>query len=208
MMKTLDQINREFMTEYMLGRFRFDRKNGVSLSRRYIALCGILILLFVAVFAYGAGTKNKNGFFGFSVYEVLTESMQSEIPKGSLILIKHIDPAFVRVGDDITFIQDCKTRMTHRVIKVIENHDGTGRSGFETKGTDNPIPDEQIVDAGSLLGKVVWHIKDPTGILPFIHGSGYVIVLFVIGSAGAVIFMKHVLSRKRNKKTCKVLSSF
>jgi len=132
-----------------------DKRKKIS---RYILFICILVFILDSVLSFSAGTKNKGGIFGFSVYEVLTESMQSEIPKGALILIKDVEPETIRVGDDITFMKDRDTRITHRVTRIIENYDGAGGLGFETKGTENPVPDEQIVDAGDVMGKVVWQI--------------------------------------------------
>ena len=152
MVKTLEQINREFLLEQSVS-------SAVSIpKKRGILFCGILILILIAVLSYSAGTKSKGGLFGFSVYKILSESMQSEIPNGSLILIKYIDPATIRTGDDITYTKDRNTKVTHRVTKIIGNYNGTGRVGFETKGIENSEPDNQIVDADSVLGKVVWHI--------------------------------------------------
>ena len=82
-----------------------------------------MILLFILVIAATSkmnGNSSKN-IGGYSVLNVLSTSMQSEIPKGSLIITSSVDPSTIRLGDDITFLVSNTASVTHRVT-VIYNY--------------------------------------------------------------------------------------
>ena len=53
---------------------------------------------------------------GISIFTVLTSSMENEIPKGSLVVAKYMEPSELKIGDDITFMISETTKITHRII--------------------------------------------------------------------------------------------
>jgi signal peptidase len=114
----------------------------------------------VAILAGGLlyGTQKTHSVFGFSFFMVLTGSMEREIPEGSLVIVKQTEPNAVEVGDDITFLSDKDNTITHRVIRIYENYEGSGARGFVTKGLENPMPDAEIVYADNMVGRVVFHL--------------------------------------------------
>ncbi|MFQ9802179.1 MAG: hypothetical protein ACLR23_28375 [Clostridia bacterium] len=89
---------------------------------------------------------------------VLTESMQSEIPKGSLVIAKTVDPDMSAdwgrhhlYGEPDHFCHP-PDRGHHR--KTTRTR-GSGRS--TTQGIMNAQPDKQMVPAVNAVGKVVFH---------------------------------------------------
>jgi len=117
----------------------------------------VLVAIALLVLLYSSTNNAPRNIFGFSACTVLTSSMQSEIPVGSFVLIKHVDPATLQVGDDITYLRTATTTVTHRIITIYENYDGNGNRGFETKGIENTRPDQAIVIADNIVGKVIFH---------------------------------------------------
>jgi signal peptidase len=103
------------------------------------------------------GSSGIRNVFGYSIYTVLTDSMQREIPQGSLIVVRKTEPEDIQVGDDITFFMDRDTTKTHRVTRVFEDYEGSGERGFETQGLENPLPDPGIVYAANVVGRVIFH---------------------------------------------------
>ena len=95
--------------------------------------------------------------FGYSMFIVMTGSMQSQIPQESFVLTKHVDPGAIRVGDDITYMRSDQTTVTHQVVSIIEDYQQSGMRGFQTKGIENPGPDPEIVYADNVVGEVVFH---------------------------------------------------
>ena len=120
----------------------------------YTALIVVVLVLFLS-FSEDNGVPRS--IFGFSMMTVLTPSMQDVIPKDSLVVTRHVDAAALEIGDDVTFLVNEKTTMTHRIVGIYENYMNTGARGFETQGTMNASPDREIVAAQNLVGKVVFH---------------------------------------------------
>ncbi|MCL2864877.1 MAG: signal peptidase I [Lachnospiraceae bacterium] len=122
----------------------------------YLVLIGMLIGVF-----FFTRNENETGaprqFLGFSAMRVLTGSMQSEIPQDSLIITRQVLPWEIQVGDDITFMVSETRTVTHRVVGIDENFQGTGNLGFQTQGIENPSPDREIVRPENVVGRVVWH---------------------------------------------------
>ena len=121
-------------------------------------------ILFVAIAAFFAGVflyrpinSGPRDIFGLSAMIMPTNSMQSEIPKDSLIVTRRADPQTIRIGDDITFSIRPELVITHRVVGIHEQFTGAGARGFETKGIDNARADREIVPAPNVIGKVIFH---------------------------------------------------
>jgi len=132
---------------------------GRRLFSRAAGFCfyAVLLTAIAAAFFLGGGSGAPRTLMGYSVMMVLTDSMHSEIPRGSLVAIKRVDPAEIRVGDDVTYIREDNSTVTHRVIGIAENYGGSGMRGFQTQGVDNRLPDPDIVYANNIAGKVEWH---------------------------------------------------
>ena len=141
-------------------------------------LVGLIVLLAIAL----AGVR----VLGLTPYAVLSGSMEPSYPVGSLIYVKKMQPADVRVGDVITFVVNDELLVaTHRVVDVEvcttrcqavldENGaavtDAAGNPIFEeipldepayyytTKGDANNAADGAQVYDKNLLGKPVFAI--------------------------------------------------
>lgn len=121
---------------------------------------GTLLAVVLTVYlTAGTGDGAPRNVFGYSIFSVLTTSMESEIPKGSLVVTKKVDQKTIQVGDDITFLRKDETTVTHRVIAIYEDYQGSGMCGFQTKGVDNSMPDEEIVLATNVIGVVIGHVS-------------------------------------------------
>lgn len=116
--------------------------------------------------------------------QVLTGSMETEIPKGSLIVTHWTDPDKLEVGDDITYMINSTTTITHRIIEVKEDYADTGERAFVTQGVCNPNPDKEPVAAVNVVGKVIFHSYMLGRLLGFIQEHWlWIAVLFVLGMA-------------------------
>ena len=150
----------------------------------------IYLLLFVLVaglyFTYNDSDGAPHSLAGFTFMTVITRSMQDEIPQGSLVITKTVDPNTIEIGDDITYLRDNKTTITHRVVGIYENY-YEGQRGFETKGTMNAAPDKQIVLASNVVGKVIFHNK-PLG-LAFSFTKQNMIIIAIMSTL-VVVFLK------------------
>ena len=146
--------------------------------------------------------KNDGGIFGYSYYQVLTTSMQSEIPQGSLVLV-HQGTDDIQVGDDITFMVSETDVATHRCIEIEDDYNGSGMRAFNTQGVDNPHPDGFTLE-NNVIGKVVFHVPYLGKILALIADN---LVWFVIGMVSVMVLisalrtlLEETLTERKAKK--------
>ena len=194
--RTLTQVNRDYGCHcYIEESSTKPKSNPVTTFFFYF----VLIAFVLAVFVFA---KPGSGFFGYSYRSILTGSMRSEMPPGTLVLTKFMkNPAEIRVGDDITFFMNETKIVTHRVIAVHENYDDSGLTGFETQGIDNEKPDKEIVYEGNVIGKVIWHVRYVGAILQtiadqWLYVAGGILLLFSIIYLLGIVFIKEKPQRQ------------
>lgn len=132
-------------------------KNKIKSTIITVALIlAVLLCLYIAI---SVMTTGRVSIFGFSLFRVVTGSMEPEIPVGSLLWCQTTDIDAVAV-DDIVCFYSKEGRLqgkviTHRVIQILEGTDG--QIWLETKGDANAVSDIQYVTADNLIGKVIYH---------------------------------------------------
>lgn len=119
-----------------------------------LLILGAIIILLTVVMTKSGEAPN---IFGYSVFRVLSGSMEPAIRTDSLVLVKRTEAENIREGDMISFYsQDPSLEgfvNTHRVVAV-ENSNGD--ISFTTKGDANQIADRYPVASKDLIGKVVF----------------------------------------------------
>lgn len=107
----------------------------------------------------------SNGFVqlgGFSLFRVVTGSMEPELPVGSLLICRQTDVDEIQKGDIICFRsrnpQIMGKIITHRVINITVSGDGDVL--LETKGDANLSADSEFVTRKNLIGRVDHYAKD------------------------------------------------
>ena len=166
--------------------------NGIRIARAaaratwLIATVGVLAL---------AAIPHILPTFGRELYIVRGASMQPAIPLGGVIIIRHVDPAAVRVGDVITFHAPNAAVVTHRVVGI----PATDPVSFATKGDGNQATDAVVVPGSALIGQVEFFVPG-LGVLLTVLGStlGAVATLGMLGGLLlAVMFMDELLVNAR-----------
>ncbi|MCR5459812.1 MAG: signal peptidase I [Acetatifactor sp.] len=120
-----------------------------------------VLIIAVSVLALLSVVMAKPGqapnFFGYSLFRVMTGSMEPTIPTNSLIVVKRTEARELAVGDVITFYSSDPSLLgepnTHRIIQFKEED---GRQLIFTKGDANNIEDRYPTRAEDLIGKVVF----------------------------------------------------
>jgi signal peptidase len=128
------------------------------------------------------------------VFTALSGSMEREIPEGSLIIVKRVEPETIQVGDDITFFKNANTTVTHRVVNIYEDYEGSGVRGFETKGIENPMADEDIVYADNVIGRVIYHTAAVGEFFNYIKEHIVMVAALLIGILILCIALKVLFS--------------
>lgn len=160
-------------------------KNSKS-KKKKVALAGeiffytVLIGLILVAFLIRSGSSGRPiSIAGYSAFTVLTSSMESEIPKGSLVITKSVKPDELVIGDDITYMSGPTSTITHRIIGITEKYLDTNERAFETKGIMNAEPDKKPVPAVNVVGKVVFH-SEAFGKVAKFASDNWPFLLFVL----------------------------
>ena len=120
-----------------------------------------IVLIFVSVFVLLSVVLTPAGqvpqVLGYSVFRVMTGSMEPEIREDSLLVVKKTPPEDIVPGDIISFFSPDPMLEgavnTHRVVRIEKEN---GRTQFITKGDANVIEDIYPTDASALVGRVVF----------------------------------------------------
>ena len=120
-----------------------------------IALILVSVFVLLSVVLTPAGQVPQ--VLGYSVFRVMTGSMEPEIREDSLLLVKKTPPEDIAPGDVISFFSPDPMLEgavnTHRVVRIEKEN---GRTQFITKGDANVIEDIYPTDASALVGRGVF----------------------------------------------------
>ena len=137
---------------------------------------------------------NKNNYskvFGYSLFEVTSNSMYPKLETGDLILVKERKNKDYQVGMIITYQPNMGTKpVTHEII---------GRDGdvIITKGIDNDYNDDPI-NVDDVIGEVVNVYEGYGKVEKFIQNPIGLAMIFI---GGLLIFeVINLLERKTNKE--------
>lgn len=134
----------------MKTRWIFKLFNAAAIA---LILASVFVLLSVVLTPAGQVPQ----VLGYSVFRVMTGSMEPEIRSDSLLVVKKIPPEDIAPGDVISFFSPDPMLEgavnTHRVVRVEKEN---GRIQFITKGDANVIEDTYPVDASALVGRAVF----------------------------------------------------
>jgi len=159
----------------------------------------IIMILFVVLIP-GSDDGVPKTIFNYSYFTVLTPSMQDEIPQGSFILVKSIDPQKLKVGDNITFMADYSTAVTHKIVGIYENYDNSGALGIQTQGVNNANPDRDIVYEASIVGKVIFVLPVFGAVLSYLSENVF-LVFTIFGLCVLLSFLLRGVFAKPAKRT-------
>ena len=154
---------------------------------------GIAVLLAVAL----VGVR----LVGLKPFVVLSGSMEPRYHVGSLIYVKSVDYKTLQVGDDITYMLDEDTVVTHRIIEVLQDENEPDTLRYFTQGIANDIPDAVSVHYKNIIGKPVFsipylgyvsnYIQNPPGTYIAIAAGAILILL---------VFLPDLFEEDENKK--------
>ncbi len=125
---------------------------------------------------------NIPSVFGYSIYRVVSGSMEPEIHVGDILLSRAADASEVSVGDVIAFDggkQYPGLLVTHKVIKA--PYDDNGQIMLQTKGVANNYEDDPI-PAESVKSIIVCKLPFLTWIYKiFMSPFGIIIIVALLG---------------------------
>lgn len=130
-------------------------------------------------------------FYIYKAYVITTNSMEPELKKDDVVVIKKANADNLKQGDIITFKQNGET-ITHRIVQIDDIEDG---KLYITKGDNNNVQDEQGLRFDQIEGKLV--IKIPQlGKMVASFKNGIIIVLVLLISA--IIYLNRITAKERS----------
>lgn len=130
-------------------------------------------------------------FYIYKAYVITTNSMEPELKKDDVVIIKKAKEKNLKQGDIITFKQNGET-ITHRIVEIEEIEEG---KLYITKGDNNNVQDEQGLLFDQIEGKLI--IKIPQlGKMVSMFKNGIIIVLVLLISA--IIYLNKITTKERS----------
>jgi signal peptidase I len=133
--------------------------------RTLVGTLGVVVFGLVVL----VGSSHAAPLMGYQVFIVRGGSMAPTIPLGSVVAAREVRPADVHVGDVVTMRMPNGVVVTHRVVRIADNPDGTF---IETQGDANEHADPSLVPISSVVGVVD----------KFVPVAGYLLAMMSIPS--------------------------
>jgi len=179
---------------------RMEKIWRAALSSALVYLVLLVTVSLVVHIKEKGGGGTPPAVFGYRGMSVMSGSMEPEIPKGTFIIIKNIDPDQLHVGDDITCATYGGMTRTHRIVEIYEDY-REGKRAFRTKGINNGPPDSEPVLADDVIGRVVYNSPALGAATAFVQEKPvlfYLLCLTLLIAAIAVAVTLAVI-RKKNR---------
>ena len=189
----------------MLKKNKFIEKIVHLLLNIFIGILSIILLITIySGIQIKLLKQDYANFFGYTMFEVQTNSMARTIYAGDWIIVK-FDPD-IKVNDIITYKKD-NDFITHRVTEI-------KNQTYVTRGDANNTKDPDTVDRSDVVGKVTKVLKGFGIFKKTIFNSGVLIILiialFIIESlvkdknsedGNLKVFIEKIKKLKKRKKT-------
>ncbi|MBQ9250330.1 MAG: class B sortase [Oscillospiraceae bacterium] len=144
------------------------------------ALCNFLGTLILMLVIISCLPLTVPRLLGYDIFNVVSGSMEPEIPVGSVVYVEQIAPEDVEPGDVIAFWRDDFV-VTHRVV---ENRFVVGE--FITKGDANEQEDLNPVPYNTLIGRVKLHLPLAGQLFTLLSGNVGKLYLLCLAACGVM----------------------
>lgn len=151
---------------------------------------GILIFIVIIIGVVFIQTKMNPdkipSILGYKPFIVLSGSMETEIYKGDLVVVKNTDTKTLKKNDIIAFKDKDNYVVTHRIVELIT--DG-GQVKFVTKGDNNNTNDHDYVRESDIEGVYKFKIQGAGNVLLVMQKPITLIVTLAIILIGGVLYI-------------------
>lgn len=152
----------------------------------------ILLLLTMVVLAFflirSKVSNRAPSIGGYSMYVVMSGSMNPAFDTGSLVMEKQVDKSILKSGDIITYVpaNSQNVSVTHRIVKVNKGD----KLSFITKGDANNVNDAETIYPENVLGKVVFSIPYIGYLMYYVRTKLGTMLLIIV--PGALIMLYEI----------------
>ena len=131
---------------------------------------------------------------------VLTSSMEPGLPPGTLLIVRPVAPADIRMGDVVTYqIRSGEPGViTHRIIAITTT--ASGERSFTLQGDNNGAPDPDAVRAAQVQGRLWYSLPYLGWVNNAVGGDLRTTVIPVIAAACLLYAAWALLSGLRDRR--------
>ena len=176
-------------------------KKAYIISSVILAIASAICL----TFAVQVVSKGFVTIGGYSLFRVVTGSMEPTISTGAVLLCKETAIEKIKTDDIVCYrtkvAEIYGSTVTHRVVNI--QTDENGRIHLETRGDANVSSDPYYVNESNLIGKVTWYSGKESVIndmLSFLTGKiGFLLcVVFPVLLVSGLVMQRSVKSLKKD----------
>ncbi len=161
-------------------------------GKLFPALCNLFgTLILVAIIAACLPVAVPRAL-GYEIYNVTSPSMEPEIPVGSVLYVKTVEPVELQEGDVIAFMSGAGV-IAHRVVR-----NQTVEGELTTKGDANAGEDLNAVPYEAVVGRVKSHFPVVGNLLGFLSSTVGKIYVIIIAACGAMLNL--IAGRLRDRR--------
>ena len=156
------------------------KENKVLQIIKYIIITILVIMLITNIYLIVKSKLHKDkvpSLFGYKVFIVLSDSMETEITTGDIVITKNTDVKDLKVDDIIAYKNSKEYVTTHRIVNIVEEDNNIC---FETKGDKNNTNDLQVVCSDIIEGKYIKKIPKLGKVLLFLQEPAGLAVLILL----------------------------
>lgn len=151
-----------------------------------LALIGALLITYIII---NKTSQAKGQTPPLGLYTIISPSMTPNIDVYDVVFVVETKPEDIQIGDVISYYSSKdyfnNIPITHRVIEKYNTAQGVI---FRTQGDANPIPDDEFVMSGSVVGVVKTVIPQLGRVQFFLSSKGGWIVAILIPAVGVLIY--------------------
>ena len=159
-----------------------------------------LVLIVLVVFVQRV-SNNTATLGGYSIFTIVSESMEPEYKVGDMVFAKKKDASDISVGDDVVYLGE-KGEFKDKIVthRVISKANVDGIMEFETKGIANSISDPKINES-QIKGVVIFKGAIISAISRLVNNIyGFYFLLFVPLSILVFFEILDIMEERRKVK--------
>ena len=158
------------------------------------ALCDVLGTLFLLVVIALCVPLAVPSLVGYQVFDVVSGSMEPEIPVGSVVYAKQVEPSAIEVGDVVVY-NDGSGVIVHRVTV-----NRTSLGELVTKGDANNVEDFAPVPYDAVVGRVEAHLPFLGSFMSVYASLAGKVYLLLTAACGVMLILvaSHMRRRRGN----------
>lgn len=175
----------------------------------YLMLIPTIIFSLFLIIGELGNSSELPSFFNTEIYTISSESMKPKLKKDDIIVVKKgYENDKYKIGNIITFVNSKGELITHRISKMTTLD---GQRAYITKGDNNEVEDEEIVEYDKIVGKVIYVMPRFGNVVKVLKNKFFFTLCIILLSAIIcydIRVTKRKLARKEQRKKYEKKSSF